>query len=778
MSIVVKRESQSDEASWQASQPQRSQIETINPGVKLAGTSNEEGGLDLDLVVKAIQRRWWILAIACVATSGAMAFVGRSKPPAYEGSFNILIEPTTSESQVVSAINNGDRTTSAERDLGSAQTAKTTLDYPTQIQILLSDKILNPVVKQLKTTNPQISYESLRQSLTIDRLKAQSETKILQVNYRSTSEAETKQVLKLVSDTYIQYSLRERQTNVRRAIQFVDTQLPTVKTQVRDLELALQKFREKHQLIDPSTLGTQLGTQTSSTRQEQSTTQVELAKAKQLYKSLQQQIQLQPKGAEAASVLSEAPGYQQLVKQLREIDIELKIQSAELTEEHPKIIALRAKRDNLLPLLQQTAKSTLGSSLSGSIPNAQSLPYQNALRQDLSKQLIAAETQVKVLEAKLNSLNAASQTLSSETGQLPVISRQYETLQRQLKISTERLSKFLQKREELTIDAARQEVPWELIASPSVRSITSSGIGKDLALGGVLGLLIGAGISLVVDKMNNVIYSLKNLREELDLPVLGMIPNREDEQKVSDIKVDRAKKTISAIHKKESVSVNNRYRFSPFIESFRALNSQIRLLSPDTPIRSIVVSSSLPDEGKTTVAIQLAQAAAAMGQRVLLVNADLRKPSLQNLVDRNNRTDLIHGLTDIIAGNSKLMDTVQLLPGEENLYILLSGSISLDPTNILSSKRMKDLMKTCERNFDLVIYDTVPLNFADSLLLIPHTDGLLMVSRLGRVHRDVLRQSIETLAVSKVNVLGLVVNMVADPQYAASAYYSPSVVPV
>jgi polysaccharide biosynthesis transport protein len=777
MSILIERESPSDEASRQESQLQRSQRETLNPGVKLSGSSNEEGGLDLDLVIKAIQRRWWILAIAIVVTSGASVALSRTKPPAYEGSFNILIEPATAEGQVASAINNGDRTSSVESDLGSAQSSKTTLDYPTQIQILLSDKILSPVVKQLKTTNPKISYESLRASLTIDRLKDQSETKILKVNYHSTSEGETKQVLKLVSDTYIQYSLRERQTNVRRAIKFVDTQLPTVRTQVRDLELALQTFREKHQLIDPSTLGTQLGSQTSTTRQEQSTTQVELAKAKQLYKSLQQQIQLQPKGAEAASVLSEAPGYQQLVEQLRKLDAELQIQSAELTEENPKIISLRAKRANLLPLLKQTANSALGSSLSGSVPNAQLLPYQNALRQDLSKQLIAAATQVTVLEAKLTSLNAASQTLSSETGQLPVISRQYETLQRQLKIATERLSKFLQKREELTIDAARQEVPWELIASPSVRSIASSGIAKDVALGGVLGLLVGAGIALVVDKMNNVIYSLKNLREELDLPILGMIPNREDEIKSKD-KIIQAKRTISAIHKKDSINANNRYRFSPFIESFRALNSQIRLLSPDTPIRSLVVSSSLPDEGKTTVAIQLAQAAAAMGQRVLLINADLRKPSLQNLVDRHNRTDLIHGLTDIIAGNSKLMDTVQLLPGEENLYILLSGSISLDPTNILSSKRMKDLMKTCERNFDLVIYDTVPLNFADSLLLIPHTDGLLMVSRLGRVHREVLRQSIETLAVSKVNVLGLVVNMAADPQYAASAYYSPTVVAV
>jgi polysaccharide biosynthesis transport protein len=203
------------------------------------------------------------------------------------------------------------------------------------------------------------------------------------------------------------------------------------------------------------------------------------------------------------------------------------------------------------------------------------------------------------------------------------------------------------------------------------------------------------------------------------------------------------------------------YRFSPFLEAFRSLNSQIRLLSPDSPIRLIVVSSSLPDEGKTTIAIQLAQAAAAMGQRVLLVNTDLRKPSLQNLVEQHTG-DLIPGLTDIIAGTTELMDTVQLLPGEENLYILLAGSISLDPTSILSSKKMQNLMKKCQHNFDLVIYDTVPLNFADSLLLIPHTDGLLMVNRLGKVHREVLRNSLRTLTISKVAVLGLVVNMATD----------------
>jgi polysaccharide biosynthesis transport protein len=287
---------------------------------------------------------------------------------------------------------------------------------------------------------------------------------------------------------------------------------------------------------------------------------------------------------------------------------------------------------------------------------------------------------------------------------------------------------------------------------------------KDLALGSILGLLVGTGVALVVDKMNDVIYSLRDLRDELNIPILGLIPRREDEQKSLTAKTPNDRGS----HSPPGNGELGQYRFSPFLESFRSLNSQIRLLSPDSPIRSIVVSSSLPDEGKTTIAIQLAQAAAAMGQRVLLVNTDLRKPSLQNLVEKNTG-ELIPGLTDIIAGTTELMNTVQLLPGEENLYILLAGSVSLDPTSILSSKKMRNLMEKCHHNFDLVIYDSVPLNFADSLLLIPHTDGLLMVNRLGKVHREVLRNSLRTLTISRVAVLGLVVNMATNRNAALSS---------
>lgn len=757
-----------DLKSGKANLPESSQPKALNPAVG-SSTNSEEGGLDLDRIFKAIQRRLWIVLVANVVTIAAAMSLNRTRPHVYEGSFKILIEPVTAEGQVVSSLK-GTETSVEDQDLGSAQSSKTTLDYPTQIQLLLSDKILQPTFQKLKSSDPKLSYEVLKSSLSISRLKDTAETKILEVRYSSRSANETKQVMNLVADAYIQYSLRERQTNVRRAVQFVDSQLPKIKTQVRDLELALQTFREQNQLIDPTTLGTQLGERMSNTQQEQLTTQVELTKAKQLYQSLQQQIQLQPKSAEAASVLSEAPGYQQLVKQLQDIDIELESLSAELTDEHPKIVSLREKRKKILPLLETKATNLLGSNLSRSIPNVQSLPYQNALRQDLSKQFITVATQVQVLEAKLKKLNESSQMLAQETSQLPLISRQYENIQRQLKIATEQLSKFLQKREELMINAARQEVPWELIASPSVKEASSSNLVTELLLSSIVGSLLGAGVALLLETKNNIIYSLRDLNEELTISILGMIPKREDEQKALNNDPMLKTKSLSSMSTdEEERNTKTRYQFSPFIESFRALNSQIRLLSPDLAIRSLVISSSLPDEGKTTVAIQLAQAAVAMGQRVLLVNADLRKPNLQ--IPRHSNNDLIYGLTDIIAGTSELMDTVQLLPGEENLYILLPGSVALDPTSILGSKKMHDLMGKCHHNFDLVIYDTVTLNFADPLLLIPQTDGLLMVTRLGKVDREVLRNSLRTLEVSRVSVLGLVVNMIKDSQ-SSGAYHT------
>ncbi|WP_404790072.1 GumC family protein [Altericista sp. CCNU0014] len=730
-----------------------------------AGQSQEEGGLEIGRIFEIVRRRAIVVLGVTTVVLGVSIIWSRTRPPAFEGSFRILIEPVTAESEVVSAVT-GNQPTAANPDIGSPLNAsKNVLDYPTQIQLLLSPKLLLPVLQKLEPSYPDLSYERLRGSLAISRLKEPTDTKILDIRYKSKSLEESKQVINLIAQTYISYSLRERQTNLRRAIQFLDAQRPKIETQVQSLEAALQNFRERNQIVDPSTLASQISSQIGSTQQQQLETQIELTKMRQMSRSLEQQLKLGSNEVEAASVLSEAPQYQALVKQLQDLDTELQVQSADLGPDHPVIISLQEKRAKLVPLLEQKATTVLGSGLSQSVTDKQSLPYQTGLRQDLSKQFIAAAIQVPVLESKLKGLNTALQYLQSQSRRMPAIARQYENMQRQLTLSKEQLSKFLQKREDLTINAAREEVPWELIAPPSVREVSSSSLLRDLSLGLILGLLLGTGVALLLEKMNDVIHSFRDLESEINIPILGLIPEQEDETGSLSV---QSKNPFNVINKfketdtstlKESIAQKSPYRFSPFTESFRALNSQIRLLRPDMPIQSLVISSSLPDEGKTTVALHLARAATAMGQKVLLIDADFRKTILKEQISHHVENNSIRGLADVIVGSSELMDAVQTMNGYENLYILPAGSIVVDPTSLLSSRKMQHIMEECKHNFDLVIYDTVPLNFADSLLLIPQTDGLLMVTRLGIIHREILKQTLRTLEVSKVSVLGSVVNM-------------------
>jgi polysaccharide biosynthesis transport protein len=744
-----------------------------------------EGGLELGRLVDVVRRRLPIILGVTSLVLVATVIWNRTRPPAYEGSFKILIEPVTAESQVVSSLS-GNSTKVENQDLGNTQASQPTLDYPTQIQILTSPKILTPVVQKLQSSDPTFSYGKLVGLLKVSRQKDPTETKILEVQYRSASGSEVDQVIKLLSQSYIRYSLTERQTNVRRAVQFVNEQLPKVQKQVKDLEASLQRFREQNQLVDPTVLGTQIGTQISNTQSQLIANQLELAQTRQLYNSLERQLQLQPKGAEAATVLTDAPGYQDLVKQLQALDVELQTQSAALTEDNPKVIDLREKRAKLVPLLQQKAEAALGKNLSKNFSQVQTLPYQNALRQDLSKQYVNASIQLKVLESKQNGLNLARQSLARQSSQLPALSRQYENLQRSLQLSTDQLNKFLQKREELMINAARQEVPWELVSPPSMQKVASASLLRDLVLGTLLGGLLGFGVALLVDKMNDVIYTIKDLRSELKIAVLGMIPQREELQKTkiqpqSFLSSKFGSKFSPTLNSKnfnredfsfssetpERTTKNVRYQFSPFAEAFRSLYTQIRLLNPDSPVRSLVISSSVSGEGKTIISTQLAKAAAAMGQRVLLVDADLRKPSLQELRIQDSRD----GLTDVITDRMNLMDVVRPMPDETNLYVLLSGLLPLDPTSLLGSQKMQMLMESCQSNFDLIIYDTAPLNFADSLLLVPQTDGLLLVARLGEVHRETLQNAVRMLDTSQVPVLGLVVNMVNDNQFLAGASY-------
>ena len=203
------------------------------------------------------------------------------------------------------------------------------------------------------------------------------------------------------------------------------------------------------------------------------------------------------------------------------------------------------------------------------------------------------------------------------------------------------------------------------------------------------------------------------------------------------------------------VKDHSQYESSKFLEALRVLHTNIQLLSSDEPIRSIVISSATPAEGKSTIAFHLAQTAAAMGQRVLLVDADLRRPRIHSLSNLNN----LWGLSSIISGSMPVETAIRQMPSMSELSVITAGPIPPDPTKLLSSQKMKQLITDFHSSFDLVIYDAPPLvGLADASLLASHTDGIVLVARMHKTDRSMLAQALDSLKMTRSNILGMVLN--------------------
>jgi polysaccharide biosynthesis transport protein len=167
------------------------------------------------------------------------------------------------------------------------------------------------------------------------------------------------------------------------------------------------------------------------------------------------------------------------------------------------------------------------------------------------------------------------------------------------------------------------------------------------------------------------------------------------------------------------------------------------------------VTSINPRDGKTTVAIHLARIAAALGQRVLLVDADLRKPQLHHALGLSNE----QGLTDLMTGNLNIYEVLQTLHSEPSLFVLTSGQIPPDPVRVLTSEKMKHLARRLEAAFDLVIYDTPPAaGLADATVMTTRTDGMVLVVGIENTERSDFTNTLEALSLSSTAVHGVVVN--------------------
>ncbi|MGB7440896.1 MAG: polysaccharide biosynthesis tyrosine autokinase [Coleofasciculaceae cyanobacterium] len=702
----------------------------VNKAVQL--NEDDEGGLNLGQVLGSLRRQGLLIVGVTAVVASAAVFKAVTDTPVYQSSFEILAKPETVEAEVTSSV---------DSSAGSRTMRVATIDETT-LEVLRSPRVLNPIVEQLKTQHPDISYFEVNSNLGIEvRNPAAQNASILVISYKHPDQQLVQDILELVSEAYLKYSLEERQVDVRRGIEFVNEQLEPLRTRVESLQEQLQTLRQRYNLLDPEQTGQQLSAQVNNFEQQRMELQMQLGDIQSLYTDLQKESAQQPADSVAALALKDNSSYQSLRSRIQEIDTQIAQKSTIFLDETPEISRLREERQNLLSLLNREG---------------------DRVEREMTKN-------IQQLEVRKTAVNKNIDSLNKQIQQLSVVNREYTDIQRELQIATDNLNQFLTTREGLRIELAQKETPWELLTPPGEPEASSASTTKNLMLGTIVGLLLGVGAALVVDQMRNVLHNSKQLKELTKLPLLGVIPYEKELGEFAPA-INPATLLPQASQQllQEDSSLTQSYTSSSFLEAFRFLSTNIRLLGSDQLICSFVVTSSVPAEGKSTISSHIAQAAAVMGQRVLIVDTDLRRPR----VHRRTGVMNVCGLAEVIATDIEVERVIQQSTVEENLFVLTAGQTPPDSIRLLASQKMRDLMHKLQESFDLVIYDAPPLlGFVDASLLAAHTNGLILVAGLGTIKRFQLEQLFDELNVSGTPVLGVVANGAKEEISKTSDYY-------
>ena len=276
---------------------------------------------------------------------------------------------------------------------------------------------------------------------------------------------------------------------------------------------------------------------------------------------------------------------------------------------------------------------------------------------------------------------------------------------------------------------------------------TSPNPKRNLALGVLLGLIVGFGVAVLREVLDTKVRSEADVQKVTDASVIARIGHDEDAPQHPLI-------VQSSPHSHRS-------------EAFRRLRTNLQFLDLDDRPKTIVVTSSLSGESKTTTAINLAITMADAGSRVALVDADLRRPSIAEYMGLEGEV----GLTTVLIGQADLQDAIQPW-GNGSLHVLPSGQVPPNPSELLGSRSMANLLEQLTSAYDIVLIDTPPLlPVTDAAILAKITGGALVVAAADNLHRQQLADGLGALDDVGARVLGVVLNRLAHKQTDAYSYY-------
>ena len=708
----------------------------------------DDDSIDLSELWRALKRRRKLVALTAgmvVALAALITGYQRLFRPVYEGGFQLLISDPISDDNKGTAAG-----AEALNNTMFAELARNTTssDIPTLIELLKSPSMLAPIARRFGTTSSKLAD---RISIASGGSRQEKAEGVLTVELTGRDPQEDKRLLENLSSTYLQSALNQRQQRLADGIRFLNQQAPALEARTAELQSELATFRQRHSLLEPITEGGELKTQIGSLEKELANLQAERGRLQSVRqgieagtltaRSFEEAIGTGPSTSGSGGAnqgLSVTGTNQILLQELTKVEQQLAETRSRFSASSSMVRGLTARRNALLPLLRSNQLEAVDAALS-----------LNANR------LATAQRQLAQLGGRFQ--------------QQPGLIKQYEALQQKLEIAQENLAGFIKTRENFQLEIAQRTVPWKVIAPPEINpNPVKPSVPRNLALGVVLGLVAGAGAGLLRDRLDHVFHNPGEVKEELGEALLGHIPHvaffkgvREDKRFL----LRELDLTVGS--KDEKMTGYQRFFYQ---EALRNLYTSLRFLNSDRPLRSVALTSSLPAEGKSLTNVLLAKTIAEMGQRVLLVDADLRKPQMHHRLGVNNLTGLSTLLTDDELHWRQVVQPVADYPGWS---VITAGQRPPDPTRLLSSARMQQLVDGLANSgdFDLIIYDTPPvLGLADAALVAEHLDGLMLLVSLGRVDRGLPKEAIARIRSAGAQLLGVVTNAVKEEGGSASSY--------
>jgi capsular exopolysaccharide synthesis family protein len=273
-----------------------------------------------------------------------------------------------------------------------------------------------------------------------------------------------------------------------------------------------------------------------------------------------------------------------------------------------------------------------------------------------------------------------------------------------------------------------------------------------------VGLAGGVSLAFILESRDNTVHSLEQAQMITALPSLAVIPLASGSSR-SLRQVKRRTRTVAA----SAASLQPK---SQIAEAYRALRTSILLSRAGQSAKVLMVTSALPQEGKTTTSVNLAIVLAQREARVLLIEGDMRRAGVSQIFDFDS--DI--GLSTVLGGNTAVEAAIRSVPGVPNLSVLPAGPVPANPSEMLASARMKDLLASLDPQFDYIIIDTPPaLSVTDAVLLSKLADSTLLVIRAGVTSKAALRRVYDVLAQVDAHIMGVILN--AADLHEPDAYY-------